>query len=224
MTGSTFLMLSVHVDDQLIACNSCSTFKQTLNSKLECSDSGPAGYFLGFNIYRKRPAALYCRNNTDLVDCLERVALQPNTYFASVRSLPHLHGRICQSNQAHWTRESTTIQSVFLMFPQQTTLTIYSPIVHLPACRTYLKIGSSGSVRKTISCFGHVANHRFGRPVMCDSRRLAIWASCATLGDSWRKRGFAVVVRYAIVTCGLIAFRTPRLPRFTFCATAEIET
>jgi len=23
---------------------------------------------------------------------------------------------------------------------------------------------------------------------------------------------------------GLIAFRTPRLPRFTFCATAEIET
>jgi len=25
---------------------------------------------------------------------------------------------------------------------------------------------------------------------------------CATLGDSWRKRGFAVVVRYAIVTQG----------------------
>jgi len=23
---------------------------------------------------------------------------------------------------------------------------------------------------------------------------------CATLGDSWRKRGFAVVVRYTIVT------------------------
>jgi len=23
---------------------------------------------------------------------------------------------------------------------------------------------------------------------------------------------------------GLLAFRTPRLPRFTFCATAEIET
>ncbi|KAE8541144.1 hypothetical protein D1P53_002499 [Cryptococcus gattii VGV] len=43
------LMLSVHVDDQLIACNSRKTldeFKQKLNSKFECSDSGPAGYFL----------------------------------------------------------------------------------------------------------------------------------------------------------------------------------
>ncbi len=28
----------------------------TLNNKFECSDSGPAGYFLGFNIYRDRPA------------------------------------------------------------------------------------------------------------------------------------------------------------------------
>lgn len=52
-------MLSVHVDDQLIACNSRSAldaFKHTLNNKFECSDSGPAGYFLGFNIYRDRPA------------------------------------------------------------------------------------------------------------------------------------------------------------------------
>ncbi|KAE8541722.1 hypothetical protein D1P53_001894 [Cryptococcus gattii VGV] len=51
------LMLSVHVDDQLIACNSRKTldeFKQKLNSKFECSDSGPAGYFLGVNIYRDR--------------------------------------------------------------------------------------------------------------------------------------------------------------------------
>ncbi len=57
--GDTFLMLSVHGDDQLIACNSRSAldaFKHTLNNKFECSDSGPAGYFLGFNIYRDRPA------------------------------------------------------------------------------------------------------------------------------------------------------------------------
>lgn len=52
------LMLSVHVDDQLIACNSrkaLDEFKQALNSKFECSDSGPAGYFLGINIYQDRP-------------------------------------------------------------------------------------------------------------------------------------------------------------------------
>jgi len=52
-------MLSVHVDDQLTACNSRSAldaFKHTLNNKFECSDSGPAGYFLGFSIYRDRPA------------------------------------------------------------------------------------------------------------------------------------------------------------------------
>ncbi len=57
--GNTFLMLSVHVDDQLIACNRRSAldaFKHTLNNKFECSDFGPAGYFLGFNIYRDQPA------------------------------------------------------------------------------------------------------------------------------------------------------------------------
>ena len=57
--GNTLLMMSVHVDDQLIACNSRSAldaFKHTLNNKFECSDSGPAGYFLGFNIYRDQPA------------------------------------------------------------------------------------------------------------------------------------------------------------------------
>jgi hypothetical protein len=50
-------MLSVHVDDQLIACNNRSAlddFKRQLNAQFECSDSGPAGYFLGFNIYRDR--------------------------------------------------------------------------------------------------------------------------------------------------------------------------
>jgi len=47
------------LDDQLTACNSRSAldaFKHTLNNKFECSDSGPAGYFLGFSIYRDRPA------------------------------------------------------------------------------------------------------------------------------------------------------------------------
>jgi hypothetical protein len=80
--GNTFLMMSVHVDDQLIACNSRSAldaFKHTLNNKFECSDSGPAGYFLGFNIYRDRPARklhlsqqLYLEailDRFDLVDC-----------------------------------------------------------------------------------------------------------------------------------------------------------
>ena len=48
------LMLCVHVDDQLIACNSrqmLDSFKATLNSAFGCSDSGPANYFLGFNIH-----------------------------------------------------------------------------------------------------------------------------------------------------------------------------
>ena len=51
------LMLCVHVDNQLIACNSrqmLDSFKATLNSAFECSDSGPAKYFLGFNILSGR--------------------------------------------------------------------------------------------------------------------------------------------------------------------------
>ena len=50
-------MLSVHVDDQLIACSDRSilnNFKSKLNSEFECSDSGPAVYFLGFNIRPNR--------------------------------------------------------------------------------------------------------------------------------------------------------------------------
>ncbi|EIW72356.1 hypothetical protein TREMEDRAFT_26101, partial [Tremella mesenterica DSM 1558] len=55
--GDNILMLSVHVDDQLIACNNrtmLDNFKAALNSEFECSDSGPVGYFLGFNIHRDR--------------------------------------------------------------------------------------------------------------------------------------------------------------------------
>jgi hypothetical protein len=51
-------MLSVHVDDQLIAGNNLdelTEFKRQLNDAFECSDAGPVGYFLGFNIYRDRP-------------------------------------------------------------------------------------------------------------------------------------------------------------------------
>lgn len=55
--GNNFLMLSVHVDDQLIACNSrqeLDEFKKALNTQYECSDSGPVSYFLGFNVHRDR--------------------------------------------------------------------------------------------------------------------------------------------------------------------------
>jgi len=51
------LLLTVHVDDQLIACNSRSgldKFKAQLNNAFECSSSGAAGYFLGVNIHRDR--------------------------------------------------------------------------------------------------------------------------------------------------------------------------
>jgi len=64
--GSDFIMLSLHVDDQLIACNNrfvLDKFKSDLNTKFECSDSGPAGYFLGFNIHREpQLRKLYIKN------------------------------------------------------------------------------------------------------------------------------------------------------------------
>lgn len=53
--GNKVLMLLVHVDNQLIASNDLrelEDFKKQLNLKFECSDSGPVGYFLGFNIFR----------------------------------------------------------------------------------------------------------------------------------------------------------------------------
>ncbi len=67
--GNTFLMLSVHVDDQLIACNSRSAldaFKHTLNNKFECSDSGPAGYFASTSIEIDRHASFIYLNNITL--------------------------------------------------------------------------------------------------------------------------------------------------------------
>lgn len=55
--GSEVLMLTVHVDDQLICCNnkdSLAQFKAELHKQFECKDLGPANYFLGFNIIRDR--------------------------------------------------------------------------------------------------------------------------------------------------------------------------
>jgi hypothetical protein len=51
------LLISIHVDDQLLACNNkeyLQEFKMKLNKEFECSDSGNANYFLGFNILRDR--------------------------------------------------------------------------------------------------------------------------------------------------------------------------
>jgi hypothetical protein len=51
------LIISIHVDDQLLACNDTNhllEFKILLNKEFECSDSGNANYFLGFNIQRDR--------------------------------------------------------------------------------------------------------------------------------------------------------------------------
>lgn len=56
-TDTTILMVSLHVDDQLIASNCrnlLNEFKRALNEKFECKDQGPVGYFLGVNVHRDR--------------------------------------------------------------------------------------------------------------------------------------------------------------------------
>jgi hypothetical protein len=50
-------MISIHVDDLLIAGNNrrgLDILKGKLHAELECKDQGPVAYFLGINIYRKR--------------------------------------------------------------------------------------------------------------------------------------------------------------------------
>jgi hypothetical protein len=78
--GGEFLLLSVHVDDQLIACNtrtSLDEFKRQLNAKFECSDSGAVGYFLGFNVHRDRPnRKLYISQEHYLQALLERFGME----------------------------------------------------------------------------------------------------------------------------------------------------
>ncbi|KAE8542213.1 hypothetical protein D1P53_001698 [Cryptococcus gattii VGV] len=112
------LMLSVHVDDQLIACNSRKTldeFKQKLNSKFECSDSGPAGYFLGVNIYRDRAQKkLYLSQEhymESLLECFDMTSCNPaKTPLPSATvtrpDLAHaasvLSRFISKWNESHW--------------------------------------------------------------------------------------------------------------------------
>lgn len=74
-----FLLLAVHVDDQIIACDSRSAlddFKRRLNARFECSNSGPIGYFLGFNVYRDRlNRRLYISQEHYLESLLERYSM-----------------------------------------------------------------------------------------------------------------------------------------------------
>jgi hypothetical protein len=78
-----FLLLVVHVDDQIIACNSravLDTFKARLNARFECSDSGPVGFFLGFNIHRDREERkLYMSQEHYLEALLERFNMSTST-------------------------------------------------------------------------------------------------------------------------------------------------
>jgi hypothetical protein len=52
---SMLRILTVHVNDQLIASNNCAAldkFKLQPNSEFECKDIGPVQHFLGFDIHR----------------------------------------------------------------------------------------------------------------------------------------------------------------------------
>lgn len=77
--GKSLLLISIHVDDQLIACNSqeeLDTFKKLLNVRFECSDRGPVNYFLGINIFRDIPAKLlYLSQEHYLESLLERFGM-----------------------------------------------------------------------------------------------------------------------------------------------------
>jgi hypothetical protein len=56
-TNGDFIMLSIHVENQLIACNNrvaLDKFKQQLNAQFECADSGCVGYFLEFDVHRNQ--------------------------------------------------------------------------------------------------------------------------------------------------------------------------
>ena len=73
---TSFLMLSVHVDDQLIACNSrgeLNSFKRELNSEFKCSEGESISYLLGMNIYQDWPAQkLYISQEHYINSILER--------------------------------------------------------------------------------------------------------------------------------------------------------
>jgi hypothetical protein len=55
--GEVFKMLTVHVDDQLIASNdrrALNAFKIRLHNRFECKDQGPVSYFLGIHVVKGR--------------------------------------------------------------------------------------------------------------------------------------------------------------------------
>lgn len=77
--NGTTLLLSVHVDDQLIASNSrteLDDFKSKLNAQFECSDGGPVSYFLGFNVFCDRPnRKLYISQEHYIESVLEKFGM-----------------------------------------------------------------------------------------------------------------------------------------------------
>jgi hypothetical protein len=53
------MLVSIHDDDQLIACNDRSALnalKERLNAQFECTDNGPVNPLLRFNVIRGRQA------------------------------------------------------------------------------------------------------------------------------------------------------------------------
>ena len=91
--GSTsIIILLVHVDDQLNSSNNraeLDEFKQSLNTAFECSNGGPALYFLGFNIHRDRASKrIFMSQEHYLVLILDRFDMT-NCKPAKV---PLLHG------------------------------------------------------------------------------------------------------------------------------------
>jgi hypothetical protein len=78
--GENLIVLSIHVDDQLIASNNCAAldnFKRQLNNKSECKDFGPANHFIGFDIHRDRPnQKLYISPEQYLQEVLARFDLE----------------------------------------------------------------------------------------------------------------------------------------------------
>jgi hypothetical protein len=78
--GGNFIILTVHVDDQLIASNNCAafdTFKLQLDSEFECKDMGPAQHLLEFDIHRNRlNRKLYISQEKYLKDVLQHFDME----------------------------------------------------------------------------------------------------------------------------------------------------
>jgi hypothetical protein len=78
--GGNLIILTVHVDDQLITSNNRAAldkFKLQLNSEFECKDMGPAQHFLGFDIHRYRlNRKLYISQEKYLKDVLQRFDME----------------------------------------------------------------------------------------------------------------------------------------------------